>query len=461
MTRIRHPGALPVFWQTLGLLLFGLLIAQGVGVALLLVLPPPRPEFDRMSDIAAALAGTPLPRDEREQPLLTRLQPGEPIPSSGLTAEAGFARLLAARLNVAEERVRLFSEPDRGPGFPFTRRPRRHASEERRHEPIFFGRLLAAVATPAGWRVAETSPPPLISPWQRRMILWFAVGALALVPLAWSFARALSRQIRTFADAADRLGADPSAPAVAEQGAAELRVAARALNRMQARLGDYVGERTTMIGAIAHDLRTPLARIAFRVEPAPEPLREKVLADVGQMQAMISATMGLVRTAALPKERVAVDLRGLVHALVEQERDMARAVSAGALAAATVRGDPLALERLIQNLIDNALAYGGAAEISLRGEAGMALLTVADRGPGLAPDLIERVFQPFARGDPSRNRATGGIGLGLTIARSIAEDHGGTLVLANRMAGGLEAVLRMPIAISATGSDAAMAARTA
>jgi signal transduction histidine kinase len=267
-----------------------------------------------------------------------------------------------------------------------------------------------------------------------------------LVPLAWTFARALSRQIRRFADAADRLGTDPNGPAVKEEGAAELRVAARALNRMQQRLVDYLNERTAMIAAIAHDLRTPLARIAFRVEAAPEPVRDKVLADVNQMQAMISATMAFARNAASPGERATMDLAGLVAAIVEQERDMERPVTLRAAEPARVNADPLALERLIQNRIDNGVAYGGAVDVALRRSGGEAHLSIADRGPGLAADALERVFQPFWRGDPSRNRETGGMGLGLTIARSVAEDHGGRLTLCNRPGGGLEALLRLPLA---------------
>jgi signal transduction histidine kinase len=141
-----------------------------------------------------------------------------------------------------------------------------------------------------------------------------------------------------------------------------------------------------------------------------------------------------------------MDLSGLVTALVEQEIDLERPVTLRSAEPARVNVDPLAMERLIQNLIDNGVAYGGAVEVSLVQAGGEAQLSVTDRGPGLAADALERVFQPFWRGDPSRNRETGGMGLGLTIARSVAEDHGGRLTLTNRRGGGLEALLRLPLA---------------
>lgn len=433
--------ALPMFWQTLGLLLSALLIVQGVGFALLFLLPPPRPDFNRLSDVAAALSGEPA-GEERDLLLRVSSSPEPPAMPKGLIVESQLARQLADRLGRPEEQVRLFSEPDHGPGFPFEHRGPRHHNAGR--ERIFFGRLLAAVQLNKGWRIATTPPPPWVQPWQRRMMLWFAVAAAALVPLAWMSARAASRQIQRFAEAADRLGADPRAAPVAERGSAELQVAARAFNRMQGRLRDYLDERTAMIGAIAHDLRTPLARIAFRVEGAPERVRERVLADVSQMQAMISATINFVRHLGEHGQRIDLDLARLVRSVGEQERELGRAVVLGQLDPAPITGDPIALERLVQNLVDNGVAYGGDVELCVRaGESGVQL-TCADHGPGLAPDLIERVFQPFVRADPSRNRSTGGIGLGLTIARTIAEDHGGTLTLANREGGGLAATLRLP-----------------
>ncbi|NIJ08085.1 signal transduction histidine kinase [Sphingomonas vulcanisoli] len=442
----RSLRALPVFWQILGVLLAAVVFAQAAGIAVLFISPPPRPQFNRLDEIAETLAGGSHDTQEHDhdRDLLTSVQAGAPMPRPRMVAEPPLTHMLAERLARPDGQVRLYFEPEAAKQ-PFRRWPRQPVY--RRHgETIFFTPLIAAVQTPQGWRIAQTPPPPLIAPWQRRMILWFLISIVALVPLAWWFARALTRPISSFAAAADRLGSDPLAPAVTEEGPAELRIAAHALNRMQSRLADYVGERTAMIGAIAHDLRTPLARIAFRIEDAPDAVREKVLGDVEQMRAMLAATIGFVRNTEGERMRVPVDLTALVMALIEQDRDLGRDVSLASSAPAIVLGDPLSLERLLQNLIDNGIAYAASVEASVRREEGVAVVTIADRGPGMPAELLERAFQPFVRGDPSRNRATGGIGLGLTIARTIAENHGGTVTLANRAGGGLDAVLRLPLA---------------
>lgn len=439
---------LPIFWQTLLLLLASLAASQAVSIVLLLSLPAPRPDFNRLSDIGDTLAGqTPDSRhDARERALIVRTSAIPPVAGERMTSDPRFSARLAARIGVAPSRVLLFYEPDQRASFPFrdSRRPDRMVPM-RRGEPLFFNTVIAAVKVDGGWRVVQTPPRPIVSAWQKRLILWFGVTALVLLPFAWIFARALTRPIRSFAEAADRMGGDPLAPSVPEQGPAELRTAAHALNRMQQRLADYVAERTAMIGAIAHDLRTPLTRIAFRIEAAPEAVRDKVQGDIEQMRAMIAATIGFVRGTTHAGEVGDVHLDQLLERLVAEEHDIGRRVSAGPMAPITLRGDPVALARLFQNLIDNGVAYGGDVLVTLAREAGEAVTRVSDRGPGLPEELIERLFQPFERGEPSRSRATGGLGLGLTIARGIANEHGGTLILHNRTGGGIEAVCRFPL----------------
>lgn len=441
----RRLGGLPIFWQTLGVTLVAVIVAQVMFWALLIINPPPGPQFNRMGDLAAELRGVPHDHSDRERALLFHSQPAPPVARENMVQDRAVTHALAERIGVADDRVRIFFEPDTH-ARDHARRWPREPVQVRRNETLLFTPIVAGVDTGRGWRVAETPLPPLIAPWQWRMALWVGLSALAMVPLAWAFARAMSRPIRRFAEAAERLGGDPQAPSVAEEGPAELRVTARALNGMQARIAGYVGERTEMIGAIAHDLRTPLARIAFRIEGAPEPIREKVLGDVEQMRKMLAATIGFVRNTAAPIQRVPVDVTAVLAALVEQERDLDRDVTLAPSPIARVNGDPMTLERMIQNLIDNGIAYGGAVSVSLERAEGWLLIHVADKGPGLPDDLLTRVFQPFVRGDPSRNRSTGGIGLGLTIARTIAEDHGGGITLANRAGGGLIATIRLPLA---------------
>lgn len=439
----RRLRGLPIFWATLLLLFSSLLAQQALTVVMFVLLDPPRPDFNRLSDLADVLARRTHDHDARERALSARMLAVPPRPGGGMVSDDRFAAMLAARLGVSPDSVRLYFEPDQRASFtPATRRARRLVPM-RRGEPLFFDTVLAAVETPDGWRVVQTPPRPWLAAWQWRMLYWFAAYVLILVPFAWLFARRLTRPISRFAAAADRMGGDPLSPPVPEEGPAELRLTAHALNRMQDRLAAYVAERTAMIGAIAHDLRTPLARIAFRIEAAPEPLRDKVQGDVEQMRAMLAATIGFVKGTALAAV-APVALDALVAEVAEAERELGRPVHVGTLAPATVAGDRLALQRLVQNLVDNGIAYGRTVTLSLAADAAEAVLTIADEGPGIAD--AERLFEPFVRGDPSRNRDTGGIGLGLTIARSIAGAHGGTLALRNRPGGGAEAVLRLPAA---------------
>ena len=469
----KRPGGLPIFWQTLLILLAGVALAQCISMALFLSLPQPRPDFNGLTDIAEALSGRAANREPmmRHGPHGSRrdgahgrrradsrsldreigdrvLKPSQsaapPVADAGMASDARLTERLAMRIGVANDRVRLFFEPDQRSNIPWLFR-REKGVMERRGEPIFFDTVVAGLDTGDGWTVVRTPPRPWLGRWQRRMILLFAMSAIALIPLAWLFARALARPIRQIADAADRMGANPQAPLIAEQGPAELRVTAQALNRMQERLSAYLAERTNMIGAIAHDLRTPLARIAFRIEAAPEDMREKVQADIEQMRQMIAATISFVRDTGgiVALEPVALDK--LLRQLAEDEREIGRPVTTGATAAATVSGDPMALRRLFQNLIDNGVAYGGGVEIGVRIDAEVAEVRVSDRGRGLPEAALETMFKPFERGEPSRNRMTGGIGLGLSIARALAQEHGGSLVLANRADGGLEAICRLPL----------------
>ena len=199
-----------------------------------------------------------------------------------------------------------------------------------------------------------------------------------------------------------------------------------------------------MVAAIAHDLRTPLARIAFRIEGAPEAVREPVHADIGEMTAMIATTLAYAKGVSTQAERLNVDVGALLVELRAAATDTGCRVDVATTGPLVVHGDAGALRRLFQNLLDNALAFGGEATVEATAARGDVVVQVMDRGPGLPEDMLERVFEPFRRNDPSRNRSTGGVGLGLTIARSLAQDHGGALTLANRAGGGLVATVRLP-----------------
>ncbi len=441
-----------IFPQTLLLLAGSLLLAQLIFVAWVIALPPPRPAFVSMSEIADALAGLERAdrvrrRGEMEVPS-ARSAPAAPVAGEDMTHDATLTRELSARLGVQPAQVRLYYRPDDRWWRPYRERPDGGSIVRRRGDPLFFDAVVAGLASGDGWRVVHTPARPLVSEWQWRSILWFFTSLLLPLPLAWLFARRLSRPIRRFADAADRIGREAGAPPVPVEGPVELRRAAQAMNGMQARIAAYVQERTDMVAAIAHDLRTPLARIAFRIEGAPLEVREPVHADIAEMTAMISAAMDYARGVAARPERVMLPLGELLAGIAGAARETGRAVTfePGGAASVAVTGDPVALRRLFQNLVDNALKFGGDALVTMRSEAGAVVVDVADRGPGLPAGMLEKVFEPFVRNDPSRNRTTGGVGLGLTIARGVALDHGASLTLANRDGGGgLVASVRLPV----------------
>lgn len=440
----RRFRSLPIFWQTLVLLQTALVMALVVSILLIIYLPAPRPDFYTMTEISERLALEP----GSVAKLIVRHVDAEPEADDGMISDPAITRRLATALGRPVDDVRLYFQADQSEIFPFTREPGSGAVPIRHGQPYFFNTVVAAEREPrgSGWRVLRTPPPSRVTAWQQRTMIWFGVSALAMLPFAWLFARRLARPIRRFAEAVERLDHDRDAPPVPTAGPAELEMTAVALNAMHARLRSNMRERTAMIGAIAHDLRTPLARIAFRIEAAPERIRGPVQADIEQMRKMVAATIGFLRGDAGTGERQRVDLAALARRLAGEASDTGSTVAIAEIEGAVVNGDRSALERLVQNLIDNAIQYAGGAELIVRRAVDRATVTVADRGPGIPEAELDRMFEPFERRDRSRSRSTGGLGLGLAIARSIAQAHGGSIHAANRPGGGLAVTVELPAA---------------
>jgi two-component system, OmpR family, sensor kinase len=295
------------------------------------------------------------------------------------------------------------------------------------------------------WVVVRTQPEFGLSDWQKRVALWFALSALLMTPVAWIFARRLSRPIQVFAQAAERLGRDPKAPPLELKGPSEISMAARAFNEMQGRLQRYVDDRTAMVGAIAHDLRTPLTRLRFRIESLPEEQRAKYASDLDQMEEMITATLAFVRDATKTGERTPLELSSLVESLCDEMAETGAKTEVEPGEKVVLEGDPMALRRLVANLLENAVKFGGRARARVFSDEGHAVVEIDDDGPGIPPADSEKVFEPFYRREPSRNRQTGGIGLGLAVVRTIARGHGGDVNLINRAGGGLTARVVLPL----------------
>lgn len=294
------------------------------------------------------------------------------------------------------------------------------------------------------WLVVENRQA-LLSPWRLRILLWLAVSASLCLPLAYVYARWLAAPIRRFAEAADRLGRDPTASEVEIAGPAEVRLAGEAFKLMQERLQRYIDNRTTIVAAVAHDLRTPLSRMRFLLETPGKDLRARLSREIDEMDAMVAATLAFVRDASSRAARAELDLPSLLESLADDVGEEGFDVQIGVLAPAVVRGDPMGLKRLFDNLIRNGVKFAGHVTLNLWVEGDEAVVDVADDGPGLPPCDLERAFEPFYRGEVSRNRETGGAGLGLAVVRSIARAHGGDALLMNRPEGGLVCRVRLPL----------------
>lgn len=314
-----------------------------------------------------------------------------------------------------------------------------------RADRLTFAPFSASVRQPDG-RWATVEPPRgLLSPWQQRILLALAISLLLLAPLVWWMARRLTRPIRVFAEAAERLGADPEAEPLTPSGPSEVRTAIHAFNDMQASLRDHMRRRTQTVAAIAHDLRTPLTRLRFRAEQAPGAVRDRMAADIEEMDALIGQAMAYVRGEATPDRCEAFDLGALAADCAGGFSETGDAVTFDGGGELPVEADPAALRRALANLIANAVKYAGAARVKAFAQDGRAVVTVEDDGPGLPEDELDAVFEPFHRAERSRSRETGGAGLGLTVARQAARAHGGDVTLANRSEGGLTARLELPL----------------
>lgn len=306
--------------------------------------------------------------------------------------------------------------------------------------------MQAAVRLSDGqWLTFSTDLPQSGPPFSWSSLVAFAVmGLLVLVVSAWAV-RGVTAPMRTFASAADRLGRDVAAPPLAETGASEIRAAARTFNLMQSRILRLIESRTQMLAALSHDLRTPLTLLRLRTEEVENPEeREKMLATIGEMDSMISSTLAFARGEMLSEPRRRTDLSALVASIVDDMADAGMQVLMAPADPLPVECQPGAIRRVISNLIDNALKYGGRAEVSIVRAPDSMEVAVEDPGPGIPADMMEKVFQPFYRIEDSRSRETGGAGLGLAISQSIAQAHGGEIVLRNKEGGGLRASLRLP-----------------
>lgn len=376
-------------------------------------------EEDAEKKARAALFGTMLRRFLGEEwPVVvavTSSAPLKPFPMHGMKGEPGRSR----RFAMEEAMPRGFR-----PGLSF----------------------IAQVRLNDGTLVTfDARTPAETASWPYRLLL--SVGVLLIGVLAVSLiaVRWATRPLKALADAADDLGRNIDRPPLPENGPVEVSRAARAFNAMQQRIRQHVRDRTRLFAAMSHDLKTPITRLRLRAEmlEAGE-FKTRLVQDLEEMEAMVRATLDFLRGLEAEERAQPLDVMALLESLQADARDMGGEVSISGQALKPYVGRPQALKRCVRNLIDNAIQYGGSAAVIVEDSPVELRIRIRDRGPGIPEQELERVFEPFYRVEGSRSRETGGTGLGLGIARSIAQLHGGTLTLRNIERGGLEAILALP-----------------
>lgn len=300
---------------------------------------------------------------------------------------------------------------------------------------------------PDGTRLTLDSPQLLSKLFTRDFAAYIAaLIAAGLLGSIWAVTLAV-RPLRRLSDAADRFGADVNAAPMPETGPREVRQAAAAFNRMQRRLRQFITDRTRMLAAISHDLRTPLTRMRLRTEMVEDnEQRTKMLSDLSEMEDMIGATLAFAHEESADEKSQPLDLRILLETIAADAQESGEPASLTTGEATVVPMRPRALKRALVNIVDNAWRYGGSAEIVLARDSEDAIITVADHGPGIPEAEREAVLRPFYRCETSRSRDTGGIGLGLSIASDTISAHGGTIALSETAGGGLTVTVRLSVA---------------
>jgi signal transduction histidine kinase len=295
------------------------------------------------------------------------------------------------------------------------------------------------------WATFDTQVTPASATLPWRVMLTLAILLAAVLLLSWIAVRWVTRPLQLLATAADELGRDINRPPLPESGPVEVTRAARAFNTMQTRLVKFIDERTRLLTAMSHDLKTPLTRMRLRAELLEDGnLRQKFEADLLEMEAMVTQTLEFMRGLSSHEPTQLIDIMGLLDGLQADNEAMGRTVTIEGRVGGPLKGAPQLLKRCLSNLIDNAVLYGRRADITVEEGTGVVTIRVRDHGPGIPESEIDKVFAPFYRLEGSRSRDTGGTGLGLSIARNIAQVHGGDVRLLNHETGGLEAILTLP-----------------
>ena len=446
--------------QLTALLLLALAVAQGVAVALFAwerieALRHAHREnaVTRAATVVRLLGETPPALHEAviaaASTGITRfsLAP-EPVVVESGTGEgaAAIARDLAAALDAGPERIRVAP--------PWTRYfddddwddDHRDGDGDHDHGHWDLDWFTASIALGHGrWLNVAVGPPPGAPAWGWTFVVTFLLSALGIAVVAVLTGRRIAKPMRGLAAAAGRLGRGEAVEDLPEAGTVETRETVRAFNHMRARLDRYVRDRTAMLAAVSHDLRTPITSLRLHAEFVEEgETKGKILAALDEMQRMTDDTLAFIREDMRREETRTVDLHALVDSVAADLAELGHDIVVEDTGRVLAGCRPAALRRALRNLLENAAAYGDRATVRVERGDREVRVVVEDEGPGIPEGERERVFEPFVRLEESRSRDTGGTGLGLAIARSIVRAHGGDIQLANRMQGGLRATVALP-----------------
>lgn len=408
-------------------------LAHGGGMAVARIIDA----MDRQDRVERGRFQSPAPRADRQgrrrvaKLWVDAAPPPVPGRAVALPDMANYVSDLLAEANIESRNVQAWALPQ-PPRFGRTQLP---------------GRTVLVVAQIEGRYYGVRSRMPAGGHRLQGFLIWqtLSLYLLLLVPIMFIAWRA-ARPLRDLTRAARVNPALRDAPPLDEEGPSDVRDLIIAFNAYRARIATMLSDKDRMLGAVGHDLRTPLASLRVRVEGVEDDrLREKMVASIDEMVAMLSDILALARSGSGTEAQARIPLRKLVGEIAADYAERGKDVTAIDVADVMVLVRPMLLKRALRNLADNALAYGQRGRLSVTAEAGRARIIVSDDGPGLTDEQIRALVEPFARGEQSRNRATGGAGLGLSIAREIAEGEGGVLTLRNRAGGGLDAIIELPV----------------
>ena len=398
--------------------------------------------------IATESAIDPADHMARDHPLhrrLTELLRGSGVRDALVHVEEGRGRFFSWRRS--ERRFARYQDHDDDDDDDDDRAFRWHRHEHwqaRRHR-VPLSLTVSVLLSDGRWLNAATLLPPPATPWAWLSLVSMAAMAVAIALIVALSVRRITRPMRALAGAADRFGRGQDTAPLPEQGPEDIRRTIHAFNDMRDRLQRFVQDRTRMLAAISHDLRTPITSLRLRAEFIEDrEIREKILETLDEMQQMAEAALAFAREDATQESSRRVDLAALVQSLCDDLSDAGSDVTFGGAERTPYSCRPVALKRALRNVIENAVAYGQRARVALEDGTGQLCIVVDDDGPGIPEADFDRVFEPFLRLEASRSRETGGVGLGLAIARSIVRGHGGDIELTNRAEGGLRATIRLP-----------------